>query len=50
MSENECYEDYRLIRVTGRDGVNFARLSLSIRAGVQEIGQQHDFGKDAYVT
>jgi hypothetical protein len=40
----------RSIRVTSRDGVNFARLFFEHHGCTfQEIGQQHDFGKDAYV-
>jgi hypothetical protein len=38
------------IRVTSRDGVNVARLFFEHHGCTfQEIGQQHDFGKDAYV-
>lgn len=40
----------RSIRVTSRDGVNVARLFFEHHGCTfQEIGQQHDFGKDAYV-
>jgi Domain of unknown function (DUF4365) len=40
----------RSIRVTSRDGVNVARLFFEHQGCTfQEIGQQHDFGKDAYV-
>ena len=37
-------------RVTGRDGVNKARYFFEHHGCTfQEVGQQHDFGKDAYV-
>ncbi|MEQ1947239.1 MAG: DUF4365 domain-containing protein [Bryobacteraceae bacterium] len=37
-------------RITSRDGVNTTRLFFEHHACTfQEIGQQHDFGKDAYV-
>lgn len=37
-------------RITSRDGVNTARLFFEHNGCTfQEIGQQHDFGKDAYV-
>src|SRR5579859_3632547 len=40
----------RSIRVTSRDGVNVTRLFFEHQGCTfQEIGQQHDFGKDAYV-
>lgn len=37
-------------RITGRDGVNTARYFFEHHGCTfQEVGQQHDFGKDAYV-
>lgn len=37
-------------RITSRDGVNTARLFFEHHGCTfQEVGQQHDFGKDAYV-
>ena len=37
------------IRTTSRDGVNVARYFEHHGCTFHEIGQQHDFGKDAYV-
>lgn len=45
--ENRCVQRNR---ITGRNGVNTARLFFEDHGCTfQEVGQQHDFGKDAYV-
>ena len=49
--KNQTLQDgHASSRITSRDGVNTARLFFEHNGCTfQEIGQQHDFGKDAYV-
>lgn len=45
--ENRCVQRNR---ITGRNGVKTARLFFEDHGCTfQEVGQQHDFGKDAYL-